>query len=58
MKNENLQVTTDLFKKHFDDVYAVNTNHPNFEKYFHDLNLECLKEDKLKIGVYLQPKTE
>lgn len=38
--------TTDLFKKHFGNVPAVNLSHPNIENFFEELNTECLNEDK------------
>ena len=40
--------TTELFKKHFEDLPQVNTNHPQVEKFFEELNAECIKEDKEK----------
>jgi hypothetical protein len=40
--------THKLFKKHFGDQIAVDLKHPNMEKFFTDLNNECLQEDKEK----------
>jgi len=39
--------STELFKKHFGDQSAsVDLKHPNTEKFFSELNYECLLEDK------------
>ncbi len=38
--------STEIFRKHFgEDSGCVNLNHPNVEKFFDELNKECLKED-------------
>lgn len=39
--------STQLFRKHFGEQYAsVDLKHPNIEKFFSELNEECLLEDK------------
>ncbi len=39
--------STELFRKHFGDQSAsVDLKHPNTEKFFSELNEECLLEDK------------
>jgi len=43
--------TTELFKKHFPDVYGgqgVGLLHPNVQAFFEELNQICLKEDAEK----------
>jgi hypothetical protein len=41
--------TTQLFRKHFGDKSAsVDLKHPNMEKFFDELNRECLREDENK----------
>ena len=41
--------STELFKKHFGEQSAsVDLKHPNMEKFFSELNEECLSEDKQK----------
>jgi hypothetical protein len=41
--------STELFRKHFGDQSAsVDLKHPNMEKFFSELNEECLLEDKQK----------
>lgn len=48
--------TTELFKKHFPEVYGgagVGLLHPNIEAFFEELNEECLKEDAQKANPYL-----
>ena len=40
--------TTKLFEKHFGDTASVDMKHKNVEKFFSDLNDECLEEDKHK----------
>jgi hypothetical protein len=42
--------STELFRKHFGDQSAsVDLKHPNMEKFFSELNEECLLEDKQKV---------
>jgi hypothetical protein len=43
-----LPSSSDLFKKHFNEVGIVNTLHPNMEFFFEELNQVCLIEDSLK----------
>lgn len=39
----------ELFRKHFGEKSAsVDLNHPNMEKFFDELNQECINEDKKK----------
>ena len=39
--------STELFSKHFGkELSSVNLKHQNIENFFHDLNKECLREDK------------
>jgi len=40
--------THELFQKYFGNTTSVNTNHPNMEKFFQELNDECVKEDRKK----------
>jgi hypothetical protein len=40
--------THELFKKHFGNQVAVDLKHPNMERFFTELNEECLQEDKHK----------
>ena len=41
--------STELFRKHFGDQSAsVDLKHQNMEKFFNELNEECLFEDKQK----------
>ena len=41
--------STELFRKHFGDQSVfVDLKHPNMEKFFSELNEECLLEDKQK----------
>lgn len=41
--------STELFRKHFGDQSAsVDLKHQNMEKFFSELNDECLLEDKQK----------
>lgn len=50
-----LPTTSDLFKKHFPEVYGgagVGLMHPNIESFFEELNQVCIEEDKRKT----QPK--
>ena len=35
---------SDLFTKHFGDVCAVGTNHPNITPFFDELSQVCLQE--------------
>jgi len=35
-----------LFKKYFGNQIAVDLKHPNMEKFFDELNEECMQEDK------------
>lgn len=47
--NANNMSSTKLFRKHFGDQSpAVDLKHPNMEKFFSELNVECLLEDKQK----------
>jgi len=43
-----LPTTSDLFKKHFNDMGGVGLFHPNMEAFFTDLNNVCIIEDSLK----------
>jgi hypothetical protein len=36
--------TSELFNKHFGDVFGVGLKHPNIEPFFEELNQICLKE--------------
>ena len=39
--------STELFRKHFGEKSAsVDLKHPNMEKFFEELNQECINEDK------------
>lgn len=41
--------STEIFRKHFGDKsVSVDLRHPNIEKFFNELNEECLLEDKQK----------
>jgi hypothetical protein len=41
--------STELFRKHFgSEIGSVDLKHPNTEKFFSELNEECLLEDKQK----------
>lgn len=44
-----LPTTSDLFKKHFNDMGQTGFLHPNMEAFFNDLNNVCKIEDALKI---------
>ena len=55
-----LPTTSDLFKKHFPNVYGgvgVGLFHPNAESFFLLLNQVCLIEDSLKEINISQSKT-
>jgi len=46
-----LPTTSELFKKHFSEVYGgsgVGLFHPNMESFFDELNQVCLIEDAIK----------
>lgn len=53
-----LPTTSDLFKKHFPEVYGgagVGLFHPNIESFFSELNDVCLIQDSLKqLSAYSQ----
>jgi hypothetical protein len=46
--------TTELFEKHFGDTPVVNTDHPNIENFFEELNQICLEEGRIKKSVTIQ----
>lgn len=50
MSTEILPTTSELFQKHFPNVYGgagVGIFHPNMEAFFTELNEVCKKEDEL-----------
>lgn len=44
-----LPTSSDLFKKHFNDMGQVGLFHPNMEKFFSELNDICIIEDSIKL---------
>lgn len=43
-----LPTTSELFKKHFNDMGIAGLQHPNAESFWEELNQVCLIEDSLK----------
>ena len=52
-----LPTTSDLFKKHFNDVGGIGLFHPNIEAFFNDLNDVCKLEDSLRVIAEQKAKT-